>query len=253
MKAECQDVIDMVTLLPPTPSYALVSGGKDSFAACDVVARAGLLKGCVLIDTGIAVPTWQEDVVGLCERFGWPYEIVPTPVRFEWFVWKYGFPGPAMHHEIMCYLKGRAIREWKKWHKNECLVSGTRIEESNRRGWSCKWESKWEGVTIYAPVLNWSTQDAIAYGVKRAYQKPRAYYTLGISGDCVCGAFATQHEPEAITEHYPALAERIARMKSRDAYTWGQRAIDKIDKTLPMFNDDTEAMAIACSDCWRGV
>jgi 3'-phosphoadenosine 5'-phosphosulfate sulfotransferase (PAPS reductase)/FAD synthetase len=238
------------TLLPPQPVYSLFSGGKDSFACTDVLAQAGMLKGCVLIDTGIAADTWREDIIALCEQYNWPYEIVPTNIRFEWLVWKYGFPGPGFHREAMNYLKGRAVKYWGQQHKGEALASGVRTAESQRRGWSAKFESVWEGVTVYAPLLYWTTKDTIAYGLERDYQKPRTYQTLGISGDCLCGAFAQGHEPEAIQEHYPIVHSRILNMKGPDRFSWGERSIEKIDQTLPLEFDETTA--IACFDCWRG-
>lgn len=236
-------------LLPPKPGYALFSGGKDSFTATDVVAEADMLKGCVLIDTGIAADTWKDDVIAICEKMNWPYKIVPTNVRYEWFVWKFGFPGPGMHKYVMRYLKGRAVAQWKQQHNGEILISGVRSEESNRRGHSAKYESTWEGVKVYAPIVNWSTEETIKHGMERNYQKPRTYYTLGISGDCLCGAFAQEHEPEAMAEHCPKVFNRICSMQAKGSYTWGQRSIDGVDKTLPLFG---EAETVGCSDCWRG-
>jgi hypothetical protein len=236
-------------LLPPKPVYSLFSGGKDSFATASVLAKAGLLKGVVMIDTGIAADTWHEDVMEIVLKKGWYWEIVPTPYRYEAFVAQYGFPGPAMHGIVMNYLKGRAIRQWKKSHAGEALASGVRQEESKRRGWSAVFESQWEGVTIYAPILNWTTEEVIAFNRDRCYQKPRTYLTMGISGDCLCGAFAQTHEPEAIRAYCPIAAARIAAMRPPDGYTWGQRSIDKIDQTLDL--PFTESEALICLDCAR--
>lgn len=236
-------------LLPPKPVYSLFSGGKDSFATASVLGDAGLLKGVVMIDTGIAADTWLQDVMDIVRKQAWYWEVVPTTTRYEWFVAQYGFPGPAMHGTVMNYLKGRAIRQWKKKYPGEALASGVRLEESKRRGWSAVFESQWEGVTIYAPILNWTTKGVLAFNRERRYQKPRTYLTLGISGDCLCGAFAQTHEPEALREHCPVAAARIAAMQSADTYKWGQRAIDKIDHTLDL--PFTESEALLCSDCTR--
>jgi hypothetical protein len=238
-------------LLPPRPVYALFSGGKDSFAAACVLAEHGLLKGVVLIDTGIAADTWLEDVLAIVDRQDWVHELVPTTHRYEWFVAQYGFPGPAMHGMVMTYLKGRAIRQWKKRHAGEALASGVRAGESQRRGWSATFESVWEGVSVYAPILHWTDEEVWTYVRERHYVKPRTYLTLGISGDCLCGAFAMAHEPDAIRTYCPKAAARIRGMRSPDNYGWGQRAIDKLDHTLDLPFADGES--VACFDCRRAV
>jgi 3'-phosphoadenosine 5'-phosphosulfate sulfotransferase (PAPS reductase)/FAD synthetase len=236
---------------PPMPVYALFSGGKDSYAVACALEEAGLLKGVVLIDTGVAADTWLSDVMAIVTSRGWTYEIQPTTTRYEWFVNQYGFPGPGMHGMVMTYLKGRAIRQWKKRHPGEALASGVRSDESTRRGWSTTFQSQWEGVTVYAPILNWTTAETWAYVRSRGYQQPRTYLTLGVSGDCLCGAFAMPHEPEAIREHCPKLAQRIESMTQHGSYGWGQRAIEKHDATMAL--PYVEGLAVACSDCWRGI
>lgn len=238
----------MEILLPPSPCYALFSGGKDSFALACALEEQGFLRGVVLLDTGISADTWREDVLKIIESRQWPYEIVPTSYRYEAYVYTYGFPGPGKHGEVMTYLKGRAIRLWKKKHPGESLASGVRQAESGRRQTNAVFQSQWEGVTVYAPILKWSTAETWAYVRARGYERPRTYLTLGISGDCLCGAFAQEHEPGALEEHCPKAAARIAAMTPGDGYGWGQRAIDKIDKTLDLY---TDGEAVACFDCAR--
>lgn len=239
----------MNTLLPPNPVYALFSGGKDSFACASVLHEATLLRGVVLIDTGISADTWREDVLKIVNGQGWGYEIVPTTHRYEWFVQTYGFPGPAMHGMAMNYFKGRAIRQWKKKHPGESLASGVRLDESGRRKLSTKAQSEWEGVTVYAPILHWTTEETWAYVRAKGYERPRTYLTLGISGDCLCGAFAMGHEPDAIREHCPNAAARIAAMTELGRYGWGERAISKIDHTQDLPFSEPETMV--CFDCTR--
>ena len=149
-----------------------------------------MLKGCVILDTGVSADTWLANVTEQCEAQHWPYQVIPTSVRYEWFVWRYGFPGPGMHGDAMNYLKGRAIREFRKDHKEDILVSGVRIDESDRRTFNVKFESLFENVPVFAPILNWTTAETWAYVRKRNYERPQTYLTLGVSGDCLCGAFA---------------------------------------------------------------
>ncbi len=216
-----------MTMLPDKPVYALFSGGKDSFATAKVLQEAGLLSGVVLFDTGIASPEWAPTCQALCEKYEFKYEIIPTPVRYEWYVWRYGFPGPAMHGQTMNYLKGRCVREFKRKHPGEALASGVRTQESNRRTFNTKPVSVVEGVTVYAPIHDWSTEQVWKYVTQHGYEKPRSYLTLGISGDCLCGAFARDHERAAIKEHYPDLDRRLTSLEEISGERWGQRAVDK--------------------------
>lgn len=233
--------------IPPEPVFSLFSGGKDSFATAKFLSERKLLLGCILIDTGVSVPGWRESCVELCRQHDWRYEVIPTTYRYEWFVWKYGFPGPGMHGEVMTYLKGRAIREYRKVHR-EALASGVREQESGRRTLSTKPLSQWEEVPIYAPIFEWSTADTWAYAKAAGYERPEAYSKLNISGDCLCGAFAEPHERQAIKVHYPAFDAKLCQLeiqcpKGAPYNQWGHGQ----GKPKPM---DANQAAL-CFDCGR--
>ena len=242
-------------LLPPKPAYALFSGGKDSFACASVLHEAGLLAGCVLIDTGIAIPEWKAATSAMCEERGWAYEIIPTTHRYEWIVWKYGFPGRPGHKWAMDFLKGRAVSQWRSIHckttgtgkrklfDGSILASGCRMDESERRLGNTKPISEWEKVTVYSPIFEWTTAETWAYVKERGYVRPRAYETLGISGDCLCGAFAKEYEREAIRVHHPSIHADILRMEHEYQSKWGagSKACGRIKK------QGTEA--VGCADC----
>lgn len=222
-----------MVLYPPNPVTALFSGGKDSFATALVLSQAGLLKECLMIDTGIGVPEWRTACIKMCTDRGWAYRVIPTPIRYEWLVWKYGFPGPGLHQQTMTYLKGRAIRQWKQLHKimlgprkwkfdtSHCLASGVRRGESDRRAMHTKPISSFEGVTIYAPLWEWDTSSVWEYVKDHGYERPPSYNKLQISGDCLCGAFAREDERQAIQVHYPAIHERLCQLECEVGQQWG--------------------------------
>jgi len=199
--------------LPPQPVYALFSGGKDSFACAKVLELQGLLRGVVMLDTGISVPEWKESCIKQCRKQLWEPIIIPTPIRFEWFVWKYGFPGPQGHRYAMNYLKGRAVRQFKARYKNESLASGVRTQESGRRKLSSKPISLFEGVTVYAPIIEWTDKMVWEFVREHEYERPESYSKLGISGDCLCGAFAREDEHLALKTHYPECYQRIQKLE----------------------------------------
>src|SRR3990167_3504854 len=43
--------------------YALVSGGKDSLSAAQILHESGKLSACVALETGISTPDWKDFVI----------------------------------------------------------------------------------------------------------------------------------------------------------------------------------------------
>jgi len=206
------------------PAYALFSGGKDSFATACVLEDAGMLRGCVALRTGISTPDWQVGVERICAARQWPLEFFDTSASYEQLVRQYGFPGPAQHGMFMNYLKGRAIRKFKKAHPGATLASGVRSAESGRRSLSAKAISDFEGVRVIAPILNWTTDEVWEYVRSRDYERPFAYSAIQISGDCLCGAFAHEGERDAIRFWYPEIDQRLCALESegkRGCWGWG--------------------------------
>lgn len=208
--------------------YSLFSGGKDSFATAKYLQEQDRLAAVVLLDTGISVPNWEETTREIAEKQGFNVEVYKTPIRYEWLVWKYGFPGAGFHQLAMTYLKGRGVVEFRKAHPESVLASGVRMSESSRRAINTKEWSHFEGVPVWAPIYDWSTEKVVQYNKQFEYSKPRSYITLGVSGDCLCGAYAMSHEREALSTHYPAIDERIVKLERmcRDRFTgkkcsWG--------------------------------
>ena len=196
-------------------TWALVSGGKDSATTAHVLAARGDLEGCVFIDTGIAAPDVLSFVRVFCESNGWPLEVYRTPIAYEDLVLRYGFPGPAQHGIAMNSLKGRALRLFHKAHPEAIAASGVRTAESARRFRSARAESVMDGLKIIAPILDWSTNRVWEYVTTHGLPRSPVYGTLGISGDCLCGAFAEPIEATIIEHEYPAVAERLRELEGR--------------------------------------
>lgn len=191
------------------PCFALVSGGKDSLSTAQVLADADRLLGCVCLATGISTPDWRDFVITTCTARGWPVEFHHTDTSYEGLVRTYGFPGPGMHQQFMTYLKGRAIREFRRKHPNGVLASGTRKNESNRRFINTKPVSFWEGVPILTPIYDWTTDETWEFFWANGFDRAPAYSMLMVSGDCLCGAFAQQGEAAALRLAYPEVAKRF--------------------------------------------
>lgn len=231
---------------PPVPVWCLFSGGKDSFATACALQENNLLLGCIMLDTGISTPEWRQHCEDACRQQNWTYDIMLTNTRYEWFVWRFGFPGPAGHRYAVNYLKGRAIREYKRKYKGIALASGVRIAESSRRTINTKPIGTFETVTIYAPIYDWSNEQTWEYVKSKGYQRPPAYTYLGISGDCLCGAYAKDFEREAIRQHYPTIDARLTKLEREVGMGWGRKPQD-----CPVAKTADEALV--CAECGHDV
>ncbi len=195
------------------PAYALFSGGKDSFAVAKALEVQDRLQGCIALETGISVPDWKPSVIDICKKQNWPIQFFKTTDSYARVVKKYGFPGPGQHGMIMNYLKGRAIRVLKRALPGAVLASGVRADESSRRALSTKPISLFEGVKVIAPLYDRTTEWVWNFVREAGYERPRAYSTLQISGDCLCGAFARPDEREAIRYWYPEVEAEIVKIE----------------------------------------
>lgn len=193
----------------------MLSGGKDSVTTTHVLDARGELEGCVAIDTGTATPDWRPFIEDLCAKQGWKLEIVRTPVEYDAWVLKYGFPGAGMHNQVMFALKGRAMRLFKKAHPGAVLASGVRSAESARRALNTKAVGSFEGMRIVAPIHDWTTPQVWEYVRKHNLPRSPAYATLHMSGDCTCGAMAHRDEFPLLRTFYPGLAERYMQLTAR--------------------------------------
>ena len=220
--------------------YALVSGGKDSMVLAHYLHSKGALKGCIFIDTGIAATGLREWI----EKIPYPLEIYPTPIRYEWFVWKYGFPRYAGHNWAFNYLKGRALRELRKKHEGEdsfVLASGVRKLESARRFRNVQATSDLEGMECHAPLLEWSTPEIWSYVNRHAIDISPCYQTMHYSGDCFCGSFAQPGEKTMLKIFYPEVWDRIRKLEEQVGGSWG-------NTNLPT-KRDVEQAPLTCYEC----
>jgi phosphoadenosine phosphosulfate reductase len=229
--------------------YALVSGGKDSLSTAQVLHEAGKLEACVALDTGLNTPDWKDFVIKTCADRGWPLEFYATdPSAYDDFVLRYGFPGPAKHSWVMRVLKGRCIRQFRKARPDGILASGVRQDESAKRAGSTKPVGQWEGAPILAPIYDWTTDATWAFFRDRGFERSPAYSTLQISGDCLCGAYAREGEPEAVAHWYPAVWARFQALAEavKDKFptraSWGCGWKNKMKPKRP-----DEAMV--CAEC----
>lgn len=204
----------------PRVMVALFSGGHDSICACHVASRFRWFDGVTHIDTGIGAKATREHVEAACSQLGWKLRVLKSPETYEQFVRLRGFPGPGMHQWAYVRLKERCVRVAVKG-KVAVLVTGCRRDESTRRMGTVEpvkvGEQNARGVenrnrVWTAPCFDWTAAEQAAY--MEEYDLPRnpLKATLGMSGECFCGAFARPGEIDLLRRHCPDVAAEIDRL-----------------------------------------
>ena len=217
----------------------LTSGGNDSTVLLhtlkdfpDVIA--------IHLDTGIGLPETQAHTRAICEAWGVPLEIyraldyieadgTPAPQDYEQLVQEHGFPGPHMHGKMYNRLKERPLRMAMRVHQRHrgdrvLLITGVRSAESRRRMGYVEPEQRDGGWVWVAPLHDWSNGQMAAYRSTHALPVNPASQLLGISGECLCGAFAAKGELARICQHFPATGRRLLDLERRvieAGFPWG--------------------------------
>lgn len=221
----------------PTAVFILTSGGNDSVVPLHLFRDDPRVNAAVHIDTGIKAPDVEPHVRKVADLFGIPLLIyraaentkadgTPDPQRYEDFVMKHGFPGPAQHTRMYNRLKQRAVERLVREHRGPrgtcvMLVTGVRRAESKRRMGYVEEEQRLGGQLWVAPVAGWDNPSMALYREHHEIPKNPVSEKLGMSGECLCGAFAKPGELEKIARHYPEVAQRLRDLQVRAGLPWG--------------------------------
>lgn len=196
-----------------------LSGGNDSLAAAWMMNN---VPGCEVfhVNTGIGIERTRQHVRHVCKLFGWPLHEVRAKedcgMDYDEIVLKHGFPGGAAGHAMMySCLKERAIRRVVRMAQTKrgarvVLATGIRHDESVRRMRYAGQEVRRDGVT---PTSKNTICRSIQY-----------LAMLGMSGECLCGAFAHKGEKALVRVVDPETADRIDALEQRVSaagFNWG--------------------------------
>ncbi len=235
----------------PIAVIAAFSGGNDSVVSthfgCTEFGADAL--HCV---TGIGVKKTREHARAVAEANGWkmferkayaegmPHKFdqsilpggkwVVSDDAYEEFVLNHGFPGEGMHPRMYQRLKERSfarmvaqIKHKKK--KQDCvfMISGIRHDESAIRAGYKRAVQK-QGSTIWVNPFYWQSKvDFEAYRQEFGIPRNPVSVRVGISGECLCGAFASDGEKELVRAVEPDTAAYIDNLESRvqsNGYPW---------------------------------
>lgn len=148
---------------------------------------------------------------------------------YDAIVLKHGFPGPFAHGAMYSKLKERSIRRFKRdagasSHTPIMFVSGARQDESRRRA-RANYTAYKSGSEVWVSVIyKWLKQDCSACRVYAKIPINPVTEKLGMSGECLCGAFVKRGELDRIHQHYPQVGMRILNLERRvkaAGFPWG--------------------------------
>jgi hypothetical protein len=237
----------------PVATFALFSGGDGSLAATHWAMNN--VRGCQVahIDTGIGIPAAQAFVRETCAREGWPLTVIRAKEDcgqdYDQIVLEHGFPGPASHGKMYIRLKERGIEELVRRNKKKysrqkvMLLTGICHDDSVRRSGYGDAVITANKAQLWVNHMYWRGATWMHHYVQSA-DIPRSPVAceLGMSGECLCGAFAGKGELALVRLVAPEIAERIERLqvKVREAgHAWGwedKPPKERADKrTIDMF------------------
>lgn len=218
----------------PVACYVGFSGGKDSLAATHWMMEN--VPGCRVVhcNTGIGVEATREYVRETCRQYGWPL----TEIRakedcgqdYDELVREFGFPGPAHHRKMYARLKERSIRKLVRDAKvgrmdRVLIATGIRHDESRIRAGYAGREINRTGSQVWInPLYWWTGTDMHLYIREKGLPTNPVSDMLGMSGECLCGAFAHKGEKEMVRLVDPDVVDRIEGLEREcleRGMTWG--------------------------------
>lgn len=197
----------------------MFSGGNDSTILAHMMWLADEATHFAHANTGIGIEDTREFVRKWSQMWGVPLlEFSPDAGvdDYETLVMEQGFPGPAHHYKMYQRLKERQFRKVRRelvkhpTRERVMFIAGRRRAESDRREDIPEHER--EGSTVWvSPLANWTAEHMALYRERHWNDLPHNEVSdhLHMSGECLCGAFASPGEIAGIELFYPEDAARI--------------------------------------------
>ena len=200
----------------------LFSGGNDSTILAHMMRHR--VEYAVHANTTIGIEDTRQFVRDTCQAWGLELLERTAPMPYRDWVLKRGFPGPALHYIMFQKLKERCLEQVRNElvsnprRERVLFIAGRRRDESKRRQNIPLYER--DGSIIWAsPIAMWTKEDMVVYRALAARDgDPVPFNTvsdaLGMSGECLCGAFAQEGELDRIRLWYPDTAAEIEQLEA---------------------------------------
>ena len=229
----------------------LFSGGNDSTVLAHLFRDRA--THAIHANTTIGIENTREFVRRTCAEWDLPL-IEKTPPRIEdhykSLVLDQGFPGPGHHYKMFQRLKERGLRAAKNElvqnprRERVLYIAGRRRAESKRRH-VIPLNGRDRSIVWASPLLNWTKPDLNTYRATRGDVPQNDVAALiHMSGECLCGAFASPGERDQLDYWFRAhlglirwLEEELQKREYDHipAYrkTWGWGAIPELAAQAP--------------------
>jgi 3'-phosphoadenosine 5'-phosphosulfate sulfotransferase (PAPS reductase)/FAD synthetase len=200
----------------------LFSGGNDSTVLAHMMRHRA--QYAVHANTTIGIEATRQFVRDTCQTWGLELIERTAPAPYRDLVLERGFPGPAMHFKMFSRLKERPLDEVRRElitaprRQRVLFIAGRRRAESKRRNNIPLMET--DGSAIWAsPLAMWTKEDMGVYRAIAARDGDPVPFNsvsdaLGMSGECLCGAFAQEGELDRIRLWYPDTAAEIDQLEA---------------------------------------
>jgi len=241
-----------------TGRVVLFSGGNDSTVLAHLFRSWA--THAAHANTTVGIEATRQFVRDTCDAWGLPLLERTPPTSYEELVIEQGFPGPAMHAKMFQRLKERGLMQVRREFVSDprrqrvLYLAGRRRQESARRSTIPEHERR--GSVIWAsPLANWSADDMRIYrALSRDVPRNPISDRLGMSGECLCGAFAEPGELERVRAVDPDCAAWIERLQDdvraaghkghRCEWGWGAHTLDTKPATRGMLCSCHDALAM---------
>ena len=229
------EIIDEAMTHNPVAVRVGFSGGRDSLAVTHWMMNN--VPGCEPFhcNTGIGIEATRQFVRDTCAAMGWPLHEIRAKEDcgqdYDAIVREHGFPGPDGHSTMYARLKERPIRHLVRQVQQGVrgarvlLATGIRHDESVRRMRYAGKEVVRAGSQLWvSPLYWWSATQRDAYIRDHGLPVNPISQMLGMSGECLCGAFAHRGEKSLVRIVDPGTASRIDQLEqevSAAGFNWG--------------------------------
>jgi len=254
-------------------SVLLFSGGNDSTVLAHLFKDRATHAGHA--NTTIGIEKTREFVRNVCEEWGMPLlERTSKDEKdsYRALVLDQGFPGPGHHFKMFQRLKERAIDQMQRelienpYRQRVVYLAGRRRSESQRRQGIPEAERNRSKVWV-SPLVNWTKLDLTTYRTMQAAEGDPVPVNevsdlIHMSGECLCGSFASPGERAEITYWFPEFGEVIAELEAlianRDDIPehrkkWGWGADPAVLKASRTKASKVGALCSSCDDRFQGV
>lgn len=225
---------DAVEEHQPVSILAGFSGGHDSLVATHLTMQVYPGAKAFHANTGIGVEKTREFVRETCEYFNWPLVEIRAKEDcgqdYDQLVIEQGFPGPGLHYKMYQRLKERPVRLAVAREKTNrmdrvMIATGIRKDESQRRmGYDSTIVDRIGSQVWVNPIFYFTSADKQAYIDRFDLPRNPVVETLGMSGECKCGAYAHKGELDLTGIVDPGLRDRILALQDRvheAGWPWG--------------------------------